>query len=523
MRLVLEQRFPLGRFHATAWRANPFDDRGEWPPSPWRLARTVIARWYQWDRESGDGARDQLDRLLRALATSSFSYLLPPAARPGAVLRQYQPVGFGWQPADRTKKLKGKKMLIPGMRAHGRSLVQDNCWAVPTDEPIVWFIEGEDWTDDLAVLLDRCLERMTWFGRADSFSTMRRLPDAGGRAPNCRLGDRAAPGAERVLCLLPLATREDLERISDDPAILETSVPPGAIWRFAKFPPPAPLRPASVRHRRLARVATVQFALNCAVPPEPRALCRLTVAFRDRAVSLLVQQMEGQRLSWSRASRTSREQLATFIGKDADGRPIQGNRHARFAVWMEKGGPSRLVVWRRPDPYAAHEVPGFDETEVVALLRTASKPLTWAGARWREPAWSVSLIPLPHETPLPWEIEDGEARVWRSMTAFVPSRHRLRRGLDRPEEDVGSQVRRELELRGWPVEGLSVAQIGPPRWTSVHIPPSTRNIRAFVGDRLGFDLRLQFKAAVRGPICLGHSSMLGLGVFIPLQHAPDGA
>jgi CRISPR-associated protein Csb2 len=26
MRVVLKQIFPLGRFHATPWRVNPFDD-----------------------------------------------------------------------------------------------------------------------------------------------------------------------------------------------------------------------------------------------------------------------------------------------------------------------------------------------------------------------------------------------------------------------------------------------------------------------------------------------------------------
>ena len=53
MKLVLRQEFPLGRFHATSWRVNPYDDpHGEWPPSPWRLVRAVTARWYQWAREA---------------------------------------------------------------------------------------------------------------------------------------------------------------------------------------------------------------------------------------------------------------------------------------------------------------------------------------------------------------------------------------------------------------------------------------------------------------------------------------
>ena len=55
MPLILEQVFPLGRFHATRWNQNPFEDRhGEWPPSPWRLLRALAARWFQYARETGD-------------------------------------------------------------------------------------------------------------------------------------------------------------------------------------------------------------------------------------------------------------------------------------------------------------------------------------------------------------------------------------------------------------------------------------------------------------------------------------
>jgi CRISPR-associated protein Csb2 len=56
MAVVIEQRFPLGRFHATRWNQNPFEDPyGEWPPSPWRLLRALAARWFQYARETGDG------------------------------------------------------------------------------------------------------------------------------------------------------------------------------------------------------------------------------------------------------------------------------------------------------------------------------------------------------------------------------------------------------------------------------------------------------------------------------------
>jgi CRISPR-associated protein Csb2 len=477
----------------------------------------VVAKWYQWNREGGAGDEAALDQLLRALATGSFSYFLPPTARPGAVLRQYQPTGFRWQPASRTKGVKGKKVLVSGMKAHGKSLVQDNCWAVPPDEPILWFIDGDDWTPDIAEVLDACIERVTWFGRADSFSTMRRLLDTSGLTPNCELHDRGTARSIPVLCPSPIATREDLERVTDDPRVVESSVPPGAVWRFAVVPSQVPLRPRSGRPISSTRVTAVQFALNCAVLPDVRAICRLTVRFRDRAVGVLVESIEGHRLPWSRARRATRERLARFIGKDADGGPMKGRCHARFAVGFDDGVPARLVAWRAPDPYGTDEADGFDEIEVDALLRAASRPLTWAGAGSREPAWSVSLIPLSRETPLPAGLDASVAQTWRSITPFVPSRHRRRRRNERPDEDVASQVRRELGMRGWPAEGLSVEQVGSPRWTGVHVPPRGVRRRSSISNQMGFDLALRFAAPVRGPIGIGHSSMLGLGLFAAMR------
>jgi len=104
MRVVLRQEFPLGRFHATPWRVNPFDDpHGEWPPSPWRLIRAVTARWYQWAREAGKEPERpehiaELERLQTALCLSTYTFHLPPSARRGTALRQYHPTTLDMTP-----------------------------------------------------------------------------------------------------------------------------------------------------------------------------------------------------------------------------------------------------------------------------------------------------------------------------------------------------------------------------------------------------------------------------------------
>src|SRR5262249_61512394 len=78
MALVLEQSFPLGRFHATRWNQNPFEDPyGEWPPSPWRLLRALAARWFQYSRETGDADETLRNLVLSKLAREVPSFRLP--------------------------------------------------------------------------------------------------------------------------------------------------------------------------------------------------------------------------------------------------------------------------------------------------------------------------------------------------------------------------------------------------------------------------------------------------------------
>src|SRR5690349_19545927 len=43
---VLELSFPAGRYHATPWGRHVNEGAIEWPPSPWRILRALIATWY---------------------------------------------------------------------------------------------------------------------------------------------------------------------------------------------------------------------------------------------------------------------------------------------------------------------------------------------------------------------------------------------------------------------------------------------------------------------------------------------
>jgi CRISPR-associated protein Csb2 len=46
MGTTLAVRFPLGRYHANPWGQAVNEGATEWPPSPWRVLRALIATWH---------------------------------------------------------------------------------------------------------------------------------------------------------------------------------------------------------------------------------------------------------------------------------------------------------------------------------------------------------------------------------------------------------------------------------------------------------------------------------------------
>src|SRR5256885_13243889 len=95
MPVTMRLTFPAGRYHATPWGRHVNEGVPEWPPSPWRLLRALVAVW---QRTCRDLSATQVRRILEPL-------LLPPRfqlpAHRTAHTRHYMP----WEkkgPADRT-------------------------------------------------------------------------------------------------------------------------------------------------------------------------------------------------------------------------------------------------------------------------------------------------------------------------------------------------------------------------------------------------------------------------------------
>ena len=145
MSVTVAIRFPLGHYHATAWDRSVNEGAVEWPPSPWRLLRALVATWYtRWP----DLPAPVLDGLLDALGG-------PPAYRTPPVLpghtRHYLP-DLGHRKGET-----GSTDLT----------LDPYLWMIPRDAELL-----VRWDADLVAeqrqVLGKLLELVPYLGRAES-------------------------------------------------------------------------------------------------------------------------------------------------------------------------------------------------------------------------------------------------------------------------------------------------------------------------------------------------------------------
>jgi CRISPR-associated protein Csb2 len=502
MALVIEQNYPLGRFHATRWNQNPFEDPfGEWPPSPWRFLRALAARSFQYERETGSPAEAR-DRLLDMFAQSPPSFYLPPASARGPALRQYQPTEVAWTDASKKKA---------ACKAPKTTLIPDHYRVLPGDDPVVWIWPGLDLDERCTRLLDALLDRTLYFGRAESFCRMRRVEQAGVEA-NCILHRKDSGGDSPVLVPTPgAALRIDiLLEWTDGKLLAGCPIPPGTEWYFASLPP----RPAAAPVRAPVRSAptglcAMQFAVGGRVYPPPDRWIRVAERFRGRVIQRRAAQLSGDpHAHYGSLSGAQKSELVLLTGKDGTGAAVKGHPHAYFLVGPDgEGNPTRLIVWRWGEP--------FTPAEIDAMLEASEAPVTWESGA---PNWKLRLVPLPDRTPLPSGF-GGPSRVWSSITPFVPpaGRRRFREnGRLRKGESVERVAAKLLEAGGWPTPARIVVDPDKAVWVRLH---ETRE-RRFEREqnrtplvRPGFHLLIEFDAPVTGPIIIGDSAHFGLGQF----------
>jgi len=233
--LVLGARFPFGRYAATPWFRSRREHVAnvEWPPSPWRIARALVATAYR----AGDNALVEATvALVQRLATALPRYRLPPVTE--IVYAQWMPqLEFDDAP-DATERSENGHTLL----------------AVSTDRELCVAWPGVDLPADERSLLGTLLNSMPYLGQSVSVCAWRILGDL--PAPRSedtlavpREAELGTAGGERVMVRLlvpqPTVSRAELEVSTADGLLKAMPAPPGSCWvQYVRATPPRVLPPA---------------------------------------------------------------------------------------------------------------------------------------------------------------------------------------------------------------------------------------------------------------------------------------
>jgi CRISPR-associated protein Csb2 len=521
--LAISLSFPAKRFHATPWGRQVNEGAVEWPPSPWRLLRALIAVWRH---KFSEVPESDMQELVTAISAPP-RFALPAASQ--AHTRHFMP-------AVNDKRTK----------------VFDTFVVVDPDDFVLAVWPDVGLSPDQRNLLQRLVTAMTYFGRAESWvcgEVVEALPFEPDVFP-LELGVEPPPGYElvRTLTLADpdehaawLASRAPasksasgkgakksangvpqslFEALHADTAELRKAgwnQPPGSRWINYARPQTAfaPLPRQNRLRRKTSHPTVARYAVAGAVRP------LLTEALP------VGEQL--RRFVMSHSEKITGNARTVFSGHCADGAPFHDrHRHAHFMCEALDG--ARITHINVFAPMGFEPDDALALSRVNTLYRRDAHELQLALLGLGEPADFGGTNEKMGESPVL-----HKSRVWESRTPVVLSRHlKLKRSelrdpvlrLSATMRELVAFLRREMRSRENLARFADSVEIEPclglsengtslgghfTRWLKFR-----RERYSGSGNRAssqGYGFRLIFPEPIQGPITLGYGSHFGLGQF----------
>jgi len=539
--LAIEYVLLSGRYHATPWGRHVNEGAVEWPPSPWRILRSLIAV-YHWKSGGLECPEATLRSLIGKLLERLPEYNLPPTL--SGHTRHYMP------------------------QRSGTSLVFDTFLAVGSQESrvqivVVW--RDVELSKDEETMLDWLLGQLQYLGRAESWVEARRLVIWDG-AVNCFPTDREASHAasfggahdqwDQVPVLAPVTSeaysmwlagyrsaqsqgpavkkRGTSSRTAAPPDDMYTALcvetsslekegwsqPPGSQW--AQYWLRAPDHP--VKNRDSTDVwpcESARFVISGVVLPKVEDAIEVGNLLR---LALMSRSQDGSAglLSGRGPDGTPAEDSQVyFLPEDSDGDGLID--HLLF--YCQSGvtpDVKRALVELR---YLVTRHGHAKEREMLESSDDAPTRKSKGSGRWEV---FLESLGTAEKVSVACNLLQRSA-TWTSRTPYFHPWHRKKHGQFGPEE----QIRKEAALRGMP-EVLQVDFLTDLRTDSHLAGGSTaagrilykaafRRVRSgspmlvTMPDHYGTFARITFADEVTGPVTLGYGCHYGLGLFGPVH------
>lgn len=531
---TLKLRFPGGRYHATPWGHHVNEGLIEWPPSPWRLLRALVACGFasQHWKDVPTLARALIDKL----ASVAPSYKLPDIT--AAHTRHYMPY------------IEGKNQKT--------TLVWDTFANVGNGELLIhWPCEL---TSDETALLAALAHNLNYLGRSESWVEAELVPDASillesFNAMPCKEREQRDQRYEQISLMAPIPADSYIAWQKDKAAsaIAHLELPKGKAKPTAKllkdrekklqepFPPnliacltkdfswwkghgwsqpPGSRRVLYWRPSQSMQVTAPSPHHPRELPPVEMMLLALTTPSGNKSA------LEPIKYTLPQAEKIHRQ----IVGIAAKGQQVycpeltgkdERNKHLRDAHRHAHILPLDLDNDHRIDHvliYAKMGLGNCAQRAISNLRETWSKgvdlQLAVVGKGYLD-----DLHRLPNRLGLSLSRLIGPATIWTSLTPFVPPRFVKKPGR---KNDLVDQINAELRARGFPeaeVKALSFNE------------ENTRPLRHYIRRRqrgrvvpppqppqdVGYPITLEFAQPVPGPIALGYASHFGLGLMAAVE------
>ena len=506
--LTIELRFLAGRYHATPWGQSVNEAGVEWPPSPWRLLRTLLALWH---RKAAHLPHEHVYGLLHELAQQPPDYTLPPAVH--SHTRHYMP----------QQKIGDTKLIFDAFLAVSPSDKLYMHW------PNLSLSEQSHQT--LATLLDH----MTYLGRAESWVEAQ-IGDIAPQ-PNCSANVDTADLAsgemlgepvrvlsppsseaysqwiishrdehlaalkgrnrEKLAYVMPDTLAEALDRDTADWLAVDKTPPAFAQWIMYNRPlltnAPA-LKPVRNRHSRPAGSVRKANVARYAISGHPKMRVRETIRMAEWFRQALIKKGDG---------------LPLLTGHDLP----SDNRHQHAFVIPEDRDLDGTI-----DHILLH-VPGGIGTQEEAALHAINQLWNYKGEHLD---LSLLGIGLASDWSKSQAIDTERVATdthWQSATPWYCPWH-IKNNRDLHSE-VQRFVSRECENRDIPIPAVNLIQPQMMQEGSKQISVSRfrfqRKSKSHPPSCIGLLLSLRFDQPFSGPLSLGYGSHFGLGSFIPVR------
>ncbi len=535
---TLQIRFPAGRYHATPSGCHVNEGQIEWPPSPWRLLRALIACGF--NTQHWSDVPDTARSLLHKLAAVAPRYRVPSAA--AAHSRHYMPLGVLDKGREKT------------------TLVFDT-WADVGDGLLT-----VRWDCELAhaeaTLLSKLAACLNYLGRSESWIEAELVDDVDESGSDFNVycheaGEHPGPGWEQTNLLapvlpddyrtwrertvaaalesfpLPTGKKKPTKKLLSErqraiepyPTDLLECLTRDTVWwknhRWAQ--PPGSQQSLYWRRANLLEVASAPRLKVGSTPSITTMLLALTTPSGSKSalpsVKRTLPQAELIHAALVRkVGRGKRVDCPELTGRDFAGRPLR-NMHAHAHVLpldLDTDGHIEHVLI-----HASMGLSSEAQQAVRSLTQTYTKggvgdlQVSVAGVGDAKQLLAVSsrYRKVLHNLLGQASLEGETCTVFQSVTPFVPPRFVKRSG----KNTLAGQVKDELRSRGLPdTRNITVLERESKAFrhfvrarTRGNNPPQPRL-------NIGFAVEIEFDrppVVEKLPFALGYGSHFGLGLF----------